>query len=264
MGCYTVNESSAVQSRAKASAQRRPQSRAARHQAARRSVEDREETPHGEVDGPSRAPAVPPADESGLAQASPALPNSLPAPTASPGPSQTPRPLALPLPVSTDPGKKDSSKNGSKAPLSSDDDDLFGSDGLFGAAPVAKTPSSRQPAKSTPPQASSNVGAKKDKEKSTLPSIFDDNADDLFQKVKPRSTAKKSKASSFLEDDGDDDEDIFGGSNSFAPTPTSSKESKTSSSVSKQDIFQVPLVFYCRHFCCFHVFKCKRSVRRMK
>lgn len=241
-----------MQSRAKGSAQRRPQSRAARQQAAQRSVVDKEETLGGDAPGPNSSLSglvLPPPDKSSQRHASPTLPNSA-APTALPAssPSQSlsdpsPRPSVLTLPVATNAGKKDSSKGSSSSKVlpSSDEDDLFGSDSLFGATSVTNTPSTRQTTKTTQPQASSNVGLKKDKDKSTLPSIFDDNTDDLFQKVKPRSTTKKAKASSFLEDD-DDDEDIFGVSNSSTPTSTSSKEIKSSSSFSKQDIFQVALL----------------------
>ncbi|XP_040906025.1 WASH complex subunit 2 [Toxotes jaculatrix] len=240
---------SAHKSRAKGSSHRRPQSRAARQQAAQRSVADKEETLGGDVPGPNPSLSglvLPLPDKSSPARASPTLPNSV-APTALPtsSPSQpplseiSPRPSVLTLPVSTNPGKKDSSKDSlsSKVLPSSDEDDLFGSDSLFEATPVTNTPSTKQTAKTTQPQTSSGAGLKKDKDKSTLPSIFDDNTNDLFQKVKPRSTTKKAKATSFLEDD-DDDEDIFGVSNSSTPSSTSSKEIKNSSSFSKQDIFQ--------------------------
>ncbi|XP_041803233.1 WASH complex subunit 2 isoform X3 [Chelmon rostratus] len=238
---------SAHKGRAKGSGQRRPQTRAARQQAALRSMVDKEEVPGGDVPRPNPSLSglvLPPPEKSSQALASPTLPNSA-APTASSQSSQSsvsdpsPRPFALTLPVTTNTGKKDSSKDGSSTKVlpSSDEDDLFGSVSLFGATSVTNTPSARQTTKSTPPHAASDVGLKKDKDKSTLPSIFDDNTDNLFQKVKPRSTTKKTKASSFLEED-DDDEDIFGISNSSTPTSTTSKEIKNSSSFSKQDIFQ--------------------------
>ncbi|KAL7383544.1 hypothetical protein ABVT39_013014 [Epinephelus coioides] len=236
---------SAHKSRAKGSVQRRPQSRAARQQAAQRSVKDRDETTGGDDTGPnpslSGSVVLPPGKPSKTSP-SPTLTNSaasatLPAssPSQSSLPESTPRPSVLTLPVSTDAVKKDSSKSNSstKVLLSPDEDDLFGSDSLFGVTSVTKTASTRQTTKTAQPQASSGVGLKKDK--STLPSIFDDNTDDLFQKVKPRATTKKAKPSTFLEDD-DDDEDIFGVSNSSTPTSTSSKE--IGSSFSKQDIFQ--------------------------
>ncbi|KAE8280639.1 WASH complex subunit 2 [Larimichthys crocea] len=212
---------SAHKGRAKGSAQRRPQSRAARQQAAQTSVQDKEKTQGGDVSGtnPSLSGLVLPApDKSIQAFASLTLPNAavptaLPTPTPSQSslPDTSPRPFALTLPVSTNAGKKDSSKDSSSTKVlpPSDEDDLFGSDSLFGAISVTNTSSTRQTTKTTQPQAGSNVGMKKDKDKSTLPSIFDDNTDDLFQKVKPRSAAKKAKASSFLEEH-DDDEDIFG------------------------------------------------------
>ncbi|XP_078129951.1 WASH complex subunit 2 isoform X6 [Sander vitreus] len=239
---------SAHKSRAKGSVQRRPQSRAARQQAAQRSLKDKEETVGGDVPGPNPSLsglALPPPDRSSQTRASPTLPNSA-APAALPAslPQSSlseisPRPSVLTLPVSTNAGKKESSKDSSNTMVlpSSHEDDLFGSDGLFGATSVPNTSSTRQTTKTTQPQASSGVGLKKDKDKSTLPSIFDANTDDLFQKVKPRSTTKKAMASSFLEED-EDDEDIFGVSNSSTPISPSSKEIKNSSSFSKQGIFE--------------------------
>ncbi|XP_071336712.1 WASH complex subunit 2 isoform X3 [Trachinotus anak] len=240
---------SAHKSRAKGSAHRRPQSRAARQHAAQRSVENREATIGEDVPGPNPSlsgSVLPLPNKSSQMPASLTLPNSA-VPTALPAssPSQpplsefSPRPSILTLPVSTNTGKKDSSKDSlsTKVLPSSDEDDLFGSDSLFETTSVTNTPPTIQSTKTTQPEASSGVGLKKDKDKSTFPSIFDDNTDDLFQKVKPRSTTKKAKASSFLEDD-DDDEDIFGVSNSSTPSSTSSKEIKNSSSFSKQDIFQ--------------------------
>lgn len=251
---------SAHKSRTKGSALRRPQSRAARQQAVQRSVEDTEETLGRNVLGPN--PTVsglvsPTSDKSDHLHVDPTLP-SLTAPTtlpsstpsqplpssttAQPLPSQaSPRPSELKLPVSSKTEKKESVKdsNSNKLLLSPDEDDLFGSDSLFGGASISNKSSTRQTSKAAPPQASSGTGLKKDKDKSTLPSIFDGNTDDLFQKVKPRPTTKKAKAASFLgEDDDDDDDDIFGLSNSSTPSSTSSKEIKNSSSFSKQDLFQ--------------------------
>ncbi|XP_035028958.1 WASH complex subunit 2 isoform X3 [Hippoglossus stenolepis] len=237
---------SAHKGRAKGAVHRRPQSRTARQQAAQRSVGDEEVTKSGDVPAPNPSPSgsVLP-DKSSQKRASPTLPNSS-APTALPTSSSSqpslaeisPRPSVLTLPVSTDTGKKDSGKSSlsTKVLPLSDEDDLFGSDSLFEAPSVTNTPSTRETTKMIQPQASSGVGQKKDNDKSTFPSIFDGNTDDLFQKVKPRSTTKKAKASSFLEDDNDDD--IFGVSNSSTPSSTSSKEIKSSSSFSKQDIFQ--------------------------
>ncbi|XP_063731284.1 WASH complex subunit 2C isoform X2 [Eleginops maclovinus] len=227
-------------SRAKGSAQRRPQSRAGRQQSAQRSSADKEEALSGDV--PDQNPgvsglALPSPNKSSQKHASPTLPDPA-APSALPAPSPSPssvseistRPSVLTLPVSTNAGKKDSSKDssGTKGLPFSEDEDLFGSDSLFGASSVTNTPSIRQTTKTT--EASSSA-VKKD----SLPSLFDANTDDLFQKVKPRSTTKKAKP--FLEED-DDDEDIFGVSNRSTPTSTSSKEIKNGSSLSKQDIFQ--------------------------
>lgn len=250
--CPYVSKSSVMQGRAKGCAHRRPQTRAARQQAAQRSVEDSDATLGQNILGPNPSLSglvLPVPEKSSQMPASPLQPNSaVPTALAASTPPQPPlyeissRPSALTLPVSTNAGKKDSSKDSlsAKGLPSSDEDDLFASDSLFEAPSVTNTPSTRQNTKTTQPQASSEAGSKKDKDKSTFPSLFDDNTDNLFQKVKPRSTTKKAKASSFLEDD-DDDEDIFGVSNSSTPSSTSSKEIKNSSSFSKTDIFQVTL-----------------------
>lgn len=234
---------SANKSRAKGAVHRRPQSRAARQQAAQRSLQDKQEIGEVDVSGPkSGRPGlvVPPSDKSNVTEVSPTLPNKAPAVPAStmsqPSPSQIfIRPSELTLPVSNNATKKESG-NDVKGVQSSDEDDLFGSDGLFVATAISNSASTRPTNKTTQPQATSGVGLKKDKDRSTLPSIFDDN-DDLFKKVKPMSITKKAKPSAFLEED-DDDEDIFGLSNSSTPTPSSNKEIKSSSSLSKQDIFQ--------------------------
>ncbi|XP_060943097.1 WASH complex subunit 2 isoform X2 [Limanda limanda] len=237
---------SAHKGRAKGAVQRRPQSRTARQQAAQRSVGDEEETKSGDVPAPNPRPsgsALP--HKSSQKRASPTLPDSSALPalltSSSSQPSLAeipPRPSVLTLPVSTDTGKKDSGKRSlsTKVLPLSDVDDLFVSDNLFAVPSVTNTPSTRETTKMIQPQASSGVGQKKDNDKSTFPSIFDGNTNDLFQKVKPRSTTKKAQASSFLEDD--DDDDIFGASSSSTPSSTSSKEIKSSISFLKQDIFQ--------------------------
>ncbi|XP_071770230.2 WASH complex subunit 2 isoform X2 [Centroberyx gerrardi] len=239
-------------SRAKGSVRRRPQSRAARQQAAQGSVEDKEESVGEDTPGqnPSLSALVLPSPgQSAQILASPTLPNStsttafpVSSPPQSSFPEISPRPSVLTLPVSTNPGKKDSRKGSSNRQVlpSPDEDDLFGSSSVFGGASVTKhtTPSSRHTTTTAQDQADSGTTLKKDKEKNTLPSIFDDHGDDLFQKVKPRAATKKAKASSFMEEDNDDEEDIFGVSNSSTPTSTASKDTKSSSSFSKQDIFQ--------------------------
>ncbi|XP_041645615.1 WASH complex subunit 2C isoform X2 [Cheilinus undulatus] len=234
----TTTLQSAQKSRAKGPAQRRPQSRAARQQEAKRSVVDEEQSPSENISvpNPSRSGLVlPPPVKSSPNLSDAAAPTALPTASnlQSSLPETSPRPSALTLPVSTTDGKKDLSKETLKVLPSSDEDDLFGSDSLFS---ITNTSTTKQTTKTSTPAARSDGGLKKDKEKSTLPSIFDDNTDDLFQKVKPKSTAKKAKASSFLEED--DDEDIFGVSNSSTPTSTNSKDIKNSSTLSKQDIFQ--------------------------
>ncbi|XP_033956547.1 WASH complex subunit 2A isoform X2 [Pseudochaenichthys georgianus] len=230
-------------SRVKGSAQRRPQSRAGRQQPAQQSSGDKEEALGGDVPGQNPGVsglALPPPDKSSQKRASPTLPDPA-SPSALPASSPSPssvsevstRPSVLTLPVSTNAGIKDSSKDSSSTKVLpfSDDEDLFGSDSLFAASSVTTTPPTRQTTKTTQPEASSSA-VKKD----SLPSLFDANTDEIFQKVKPRSTTKKATASSFLEEE-DEDEDIFGVSNRSTPTSTSSKEIKNGS-FSKQDIFQ--------------------------
>ncbi|XP_017286612.1 WASH complex subunit 2 isoform X2 [Kryptolebias marmoratus] len=242
---------SAHKTRVKGSVFRRPQTRAARQQAAQKSMEDKSgglEDILGQTSSLSGL-AFPPAEKPSQTHVAPssnsAAPPTLPAPS-SVQPSSTqisPRPSELTLPVTTDAGKKGSSKadsSSARAPLSPDEDDLFGSDSLFGARSVTdkpSKPSTRETTKTSQPHASSGMGVKKDKDISTLPSIFDDNTDDLFQAVKPQAAAKKApKVSSFMEED--DDDDIFGLSNSSTSATKSSKEIKNGSSFSKQDIFQ--------------------------
>ncbi|XP_029554623.1 WASH complex subunit 2C isoform X7 [Salmo trutta] len=259
---------SANKGRAKGSIRRRPQTRAARQTSAQRSVEQRDEN-HGEDQaGPS--PTLPSPALSNPTQPSPGLPNltlprsSLPnqAPTSA-LPSSLPaslpskplltdfsvRPSVLTLPVSNTPLNKDSSK-GSKVKVlpSLDEDDLFGSDSLFGSAPapglnptipspILTTPSPNPTTKTTGGKVTSKNESEKEKE-TTPQSLFDDPMGDLFKKVKPRS-AKKAKASSFLEDEEEGEEDIFGLGKSSTPTTAGGKDSKAgSNSTPKQNIFQ--------------------------
>ncbi|XP_068183938.1 WASH complex subunit 2 isoform X2 [Antennarius striatus] len=232
---------STQKTRAKVSAQRRPQSRAARQQAAQRSSMGKDVL---DGDHPRPNPSLPGLDlhlpdKPHMADASPTILNSATstASPTSPPPQPSfseviPRPSVLTLPESTNPGKKDSSKDSSNA----DEDDLFSSGSLFGDITVKNTPSPRQTTNVKQPQAGRDVGAVKEKNSSS--SIFDDHSD-LFQKVKPRASTKKSKNSPFLEEDDDDDDvDLFGVSNSSTPNSTNSKEFKNSSSFSNQDIFQ--------------------------
>lgn len=221
-------KSSVLQTRAKIAAHRRPQSRAARQQAAKTSAADEHAVLSSS--GPSGL-VLPSADTSSQAAST-----DFPAASVSSVAEATPRPLILTLPSTKNAGKDKPFKGGSSTKvLQTTKDDLFGSDGLFGSASVSDTPSTT---KTTQSQAVGDAGLKKDKDRSTFPSIFEDNSEDLFQTSKPRVTNKKVKASSFLEED-DDNEDIFQVSNTSSPTSTSSKEFKSSSSYSKLDIFQV-------------------------
>lgn len=240
--------SSVLQSRTKGAGQRRPQTRAARQKAVQRSVDDRDNFTSTAASGPnpnlSDSESRLPERASQTSSSSTISTSSTPTVLAASPPSQhtvlkgSPRPSVLSLPESNDALKKESSKPSGKVLAYSDVDDIFASDVLFEATSVTNTPPTVLSTAKTPPVGSGVLAAKKDKDKSTFQSIFDDDVDDLFQPAKPRSTAKKAKQSKFLEDD-DDDEDIFGVSNSSTPSSTSSKEMKNGSSFSKQEIFQV-------------------------
>ncbi|XP_030234487.1 WASH complex subunit 2 isoform X2 [Gadus morhua] len=226
-------------SRVKGSGQRRPQSRAARQQSVQRSVSDQEDSavePNPRLNPTTSALGFPTTGpKPNLRAPRPMLPK--PSGTSAfptPSPSQLSftesltRPSVLSLPVSTHPGETDSSEvSGDAQPmLSSSDEDLFGS--------VAVSKSSAPPAPSITKKAPDPSPAG-----GPAPvSIFDQQAtSDLFQKVKPR--AKKAQAPSFMEDadeDGDDDEDIFG--MSTGSTPSSTSDSRTPSSPAKLDRFQ--------------------------
>lgn len=222
---------SAHKSRAKGSSQRRPQSRAARQQSVQKSTENKDEDLFKNVSTPSLSDlGLPPPDK---------LSQTLLQSSASSLPAEASSRLSAPtLAVSTNNSKIDSSKVSNKPqvlPLP-EEDDLFGSDDLFGASVVTKTPSTNNHnLENEPPQASRDATVKIEKEESTLTSIFDDGNDDLFQKVKPKSSTKKTKPTPFLEDDNDD---LFGVSNSPTPSSTNSKDLKSSNSFSKQDISQ--------------------------
>ena len=237
-----------LQSRVKGSGQRRPQSRAARQQSVQRSVSDQEDSavePNPRLNPTSSALGFPTTGpKPNLRAPRPMLPK--PSGTSAfptPSPSQLSftesltRPSVLSLPVSTHPGETDSSEvSGDAQPmLSSSDEDLFGS--------VAVSKSSAPPAPSITKKAPDPSPAG-----GPAPvSIFDQQAtSDLFQKVKPR--AKKAQAPSFMEDadeDGDDDEDIFG--MSTGSTPSSTSDSRTPSSPAKLDRFQVQRLFAIRN-----------------
>ncbi|XP_019903148.2 WASH complex subunit 2 isoform X2 [Esox lucius] len=233
---------SANKGRAKCSIQRRPQSRAARVMAAQSSVEQRDE------DQPGPSPALPE-----LTLPGPSLPN--PAPTTAlhsslpdSRPSQPPptsvsvRPSVLTLPVSNTPPSKDSSQASKERERPSpNDNDLFGSDGLFGPVPALDPKPTTGSAKSKTTTREGELTSKeRELEKEATPSsLFDDPMGDLFQKVKPRS-AKKAKAPTFLEDEEEDEEDIFGLGKSSTPTATAGvRDTKTESRTTpKQDIFK--------------------------
>ncbi|KAM4730529.1 WASH complex subunit 2C isoform 2-T2 [Anableps anableps] len=242
---------SAHKGRAKGSALRRPQSRAARQQAVKKSIGGTDPNERGDVFGPNSSVSslvLPPSDKSShtssLTAINPTSPYSselstspVPLPSQPSSSQSSSSPSELSLAVSTNTGMKDSSKDSSstkKQPLL-EEDDLFGSDSLFAPKTVFNKPSPRETPKTNELQANSGAGLKKDKDPSTFPSIFDAHSDDLFQNVKPRSATKKAKVSSFMEDD---DDDIFGRNNSATTTSKTNKEIKNDSSLSTQDIFQ--------------------------
>lgn len=213
-----------MQTRAKITAQRRPQSRAARQQALKTSAANEDAVLSNS--GPSGF-LLPSADKSSQAAFT-----DFPAASVSSVSEATPHDLSLTLPGTKDAGKDKSAKgSNSTKVLQTTEDDLFASDSLFGSTSLPTT-------KTTQRQAVGDAGLKKEKERSTFPSIFEDSSGDLFQTSKPILTSKKVKVASFLEED-EDNEDIFNVSNNSTPTSTSSKEFKNSSSYSKLDIFQV-------------------------
>ncbi|XP_054885666.1 WASH complex subunit 2C isoform X2 [Poeciliopsis prolifica] len=237
---------SAHKGRAKGSALRRPQSRAARQQAAKKSIGDTDQSRGEDIFGPNPSVssfALPPSDKSDRMPIDPTSHSSSEASTSpKPLPSQpsssqsSSRPNVLSLPASTKAGTKDSSEDSSstkKLPL--EEDDLFDSDGLFGPKTVFNNPSPRETPKSIEPKASSGAGLKKDVDPSQHSSIFDTHTDDLFQNVKPRAVTKKAKVSPFMEDD---DDDLFGLNSSATATPKTNKEIKNGSSFLTQNIFQ--------------------------
>ncbi|XP_066548868.1 WASH complex subunit 2 isoform X2 [Amia ocellicauda] len=115
------------------------------------------------------------------------------------------------------------------------DEDLFGSDDLFSPSVATKELPSPKPKLKTSEGMTKPQGQLQSKE--VLPSIFDDQGDDLFNSAKQK-PSKKIKSIPFLEEEEDDD--IFGMGKSSSIT--SKKETKPSTQkepkVPKQDIFQ--------------------------
>ncbi|KAL0964594.1 hypothetical protein UPYG_G00326180 [Umbra pygmaea] len=230
---------SANKSRAKGALSRRPQTRAARQMAAQSSLEQTDQN------GPSSA--LPTQTLPDLTLLSPTLPN--PATTlAFSIPASQPllanvsvRPSVLTLPVSNTPLTTDPSQVSKGLPFLGEDD-LFGSNSLFASVP-AQDPkrSTPSPKPKTKTSESGVTSTESEMEKDVTASyLFDDPMGDLFQKVKPRS-AKRVKASSFLEDDEQEEEqDIFGLGKSSSHTHTAvGKDPKAETPPAlKQDIFK--------------------------
>ncbi|XP_037127178.1 WASH complex subunit 2 isoform X2 [Syngnathus acus] len=221
---------SANKNRVRASIRRRPQSRAAR-QASQRSADDqeqREDNPPGASTSDLFSSVPPPSDHSSQT----AIPQNSAPITSSPPSSQMSTEPSLPTPpVSKHPKKQDSSKdsNQGKVPLPfEEEEDIFASDSIFTSTLAASVSTKKA---EHPPAAAPK------KDLSNLPSIFDDNSDDLFQTLKPKSATKVAKTSAFLEDD-DDNDDFFGVKSSSAATSAISSDVKSGNSFPKQDIFE--------------------------
>ncbi|XP_051935811.1 WASH complex subunit 2 isoform X3 [Hippocampus zosterae] len=223
---------SANKSRVKGSIHRRPQSRTAR-QASQRTVEEQDDIPAASLPVASSSSSSAVLPPSGHLSQIPTSQNSAPI-TSSPLPSRphpaqiSTKPSLPTLPVVNHAKKLDPSKDGNQGkvlpPL--EEDDIFASDSFF-------TSATKPPTKKTEHQ----VAAVQKTDISNLPSIFDDNSDDLFQTVKAKTAAKTSKSSPFMEDD-DDDDDFFGVKSSSTATSTSGQDVKTSDGFPKQDIFE--------------------------
>ncbi|KAL2083608.1 hypothetical protein ACEWY4_021381 [Coilia grayii] len=206
---------SANKGRTKGSVRRRPQTRAARHQAAQRSEEHTEEIP-----GASASSAEGP---------SPAVAPSLLTPS-----SSSPLPATLFLPAAS-PLEEDRTAQAAvrpkrppvTAPVPDDGGDLFGSDDLF--APAPKLAPSPKPKTKTPVEVPASTP-----DKNPALSIFDDQGDDLFGTVQQK-PPKKAQAVPYLEED--DENDLFGIGKSVSKA-SAGKESNAGGSASKQDIFQ--------------------------
>ncbi|XP_061693840.1 WASH complex subunit 2 isoform X2 [Syngnathoides biaculeatus] len=220
--------------RVRGSVRRRPQSRAAR-QASQRSPEEQEDSAAEEASvAPSSSPSAVFPAPSHSSQPRP-VDNAAPI-TSSPLTAQPPpahlstKPSTPTLPVPNHTEKQYSRKDAEEARPPFEEVDIFASDGLFGS--ITDT----LPAKKAERQA--GAGGKKDL--SDLPSIFDDDSDDLFRTAKP----KTAKVSPFLEDD-DDDDDIFGLKSTSVST--SSRGGKSGKIFPKQDIFKDDVVLSGAH-----------------
>ncbi|XP_063047847.1 WASH complex subunit 2 isoform X2 [Engraulis encrasicolus] len=230
---------SANKGRTKGSVRRRPQTRAARHQAAQRCEEEqRDELPAEGATASSVGETLSPAVEP------PSL--ATPSSTSSPLPTTTLFPPAdstleevdtTTVPAAVRPKKPPVAA----APVPDDGADLFGSDDLFGLpAPAPKQAPSPKPPKAKPPAVEERPPAVVERppaittDKDPAPSIFDDQGGDLFGtgKAKP---VKKAQAAAYLQDDLDED-DLFGIGKSVRKA--SADKSNAGDSAAIQDIFQ--------------------------
>lgn len=204
-------------------------------QASKKTAEEQDDIPAGSLPVASSSSSSAVLPPSGHLSQIPTSQNSAPI-TSSPLPSR-PHPAQIPtkpslptLPVANHAKKLDSSKDGNQGkvlpPL--EEDDIFASDSFFTPAAKPTIKKADHPAAAVPKSDVSN-----------LPSIFDDNSDDLFQTVKSKTGAKTAKPSPFMEDADDDDDDFFGVKSSSTATSSSGQDVKSSDSFPKQDIFEV-------------------------
>ncbi|XP_051503756.1 WASH complex subunit 2C-like isoform X2 [Myxocyprinus asiaticus] len=206
----------ANKSRAKGAGRRRPQTRAARHLAAQRSVEvvgeGLDESSSTQADEPDMAASLPTSNPFSV------------------------RPSELNIPVTIPAAAKRQDEAVKPKRFLDAEYDLFDSDDLFATASTTKSlPSSKH--KTKPPEEghkkASKTQAGKATKKDQAPSIFDSRGDDLFATVKQKPVQKAKQPVSFLDDE--DNDDIFGAGKSKS---TESKNSKTEVSSTKPDFFQ--------------------------
>nr|XP_015202220.1 PREDICTED: WASH complex subunit FAM21C isoform X2 [Lepisosteus oculatus] len=210
---------SASKGRARGAGNRRPQTRAARHLAAQLSDEVKDEEYRIES-------ATGAWSGSTMHTESPQTPDMM-----SSSQSKQPSP-EVPVSSKLPAGEKEPARSdGSKPVLPTVDEDLFGSDDLF-APSLTKEKPSPNPKSKIPEGMTRTQGHLQKKE--VVPSIFDDQEDDLFQSAEQK-TSKKTKSVPFLEED-----DIFniGKSSAVSVKKETNSSAQKEPKLPKQDIFQ--------------------------